>query len=255
MPPAGKRTVSQRSAARGVRDRVQSGGERFWRPSDFVDLPPQAVAQSLSRLAREGLLTRVQRGLYWRPRQTVLGPSQPAASAVVAATARAPLHPAGLTAANRLGLTTQNPMTPEFATSASAAPQSLRGAVVHTRRPPARAELGADEAAVLEVLRDRGRSSDLSPQATVDRLVELVRRPDRYRRLGLAARAEPARVRAILGALGEHAGAPPRAVDALRRSLNPYSRFDFGKFAVLANARAWQAHSGSRGTDLQAKSK
>jgi hypothetical protein len=179
----------------------------------------------------------------------VLGPSLPAASAVVAETARAPLHPAGLTAANRLGLTTQNPMRPEFATPAFAAPQSLRDAVVHTRRPAARTELDADEAAVLEVLRDRGRTSDLSPEATVGRFVELLSNPARYRRLATAAQSEPPRVRAMLGALGERAGAPRRAVEALRHSLNPYSRFDFGAFAVLPNSRAWQA----RGNEQRAR--
>lgn len=62
-----------------------------------------------------------------------------------------------------------------------------------------------------------------------------------YRRLAAVAGTEPPRVRAILGALGEQLGRPTRELDRLRASLNPSSRFDFGMFTDLPNARAWQA--------------
>jgi hypothetical protein len=48
-------------------------------------------------------------------------------------------------------------------------------------------------------------------------------------------------VRALLGALGEHIGKHPKAVTQLRGSLNPLSRFDFGVFVAMPNAKAWQA--------------
>jgi hypothetical protein len=56
-----------------------------------------------------------------------------------------------------------------------------------------------------------------------------------------AATQEPPRVRAMLGALGEFAGADEQYVRELRESLNPLSRFDFGVLATLPNARSWQA--------------
>ena len=45
----------------------------------------------------------------------------------------------------------------------------------------------------------------------------------------------------MLGAIGEQIGQPESALAALRESLNPLSRFDFGILAALAHARRWQA--------------
>jgi hypothetical protein len=224
-----------------VYERVRAGGERYWSLSDFCDLSASAAAHALSRLAAEGELQRVRKGLYYRSKPTALGPSAPSASAAVAQTTHAPLHPAGLTAAASLGLSTQNPARPEFATPAAAAPGALRKATVHTRRPPSRFELDADDGALLELLRERASYSDLSPQETVKRLVQMVSDPMRFKRLAEAALSEPPRVRAMLGALGERAGAPPSSLDPLRASLNPISRFDFGTLRALPNASDWQA--------------
>jgi hypothetical protein len=197
--------------------------------------------RTLSRLAEDGTLTRVQKGLYWRSRPTVVGPSVPTASGAIAQTARAALHPAGLTAASYIGLATQNPMVAEFATPASAGPAAASGMTVHTRRPPSRSHLDPHDGALLEVLRDRGRTSELRPAETVERITHLLQDADRLRRLAAAAAGEPPRVRAILGALGERAGAPSEITQELRVSLNPISTFDFGVFAALPNARSWQA--------------
>lgn len=229
------------SAARRVRQQVLDGGERFWRHDDFADLSPSAVATALSRLTREGELQRTRKGVYFCSRPTVIGPSAPAASRAAAHSLRAPVHAAGLSAANLLGLSTQNPARPEYATSAGDPPTALAGSRVRTRRPPARADLTAEEGALLEVLRDRALTSDLAPAETARRLQDLLRNRERFAHLTHAATGEPPRVRAMLGALGELTGAEEQHVDELRKSLNPLSRFDFGALSTLPNARDWQA--------------
>ncbi len=229
------------STAGQVRRRVLAGGERFWRHEDFEGLSPSGVATALSRLVRDGELQRVRKGVYFRPRPTVIGPSVPAASGATATSLRSPLHPAGLSAANLLGLSTQNPARREYATSASDPPTALAGSRVRTRRPRARATLTAQEGALLELLRDRASTSDLPPAETTRRLQELLSDRARFARLAQAAAAEPPRVRAMLGALGELAGAEEQHVRALRKSLNPLSRFDFGVLSALPNTRSWQA--------------
>jgi uncharacterized protein DUF6088 len=236
-----RRGPSSHSTATRVRQLVLAGGERYWTLSDFRDLPAGAVAHALSRLAGSGELKRVHRGLYFRPKTTVLGPSTPSATAVLARTVRAPLHPAGLNAAGVLGLTPQHPARPEFATTAVAAPGALRDAVVHTRRPASRVGLDAGDGAVLELLRDRARASDLSPRETARHLTSLVSDPKRFGRLAAAAQSEPARVRAMLGALGQEAGVPREALAPLRESLSPLSKFDFGVLRCLTHASEWQA--------------
>ncbi|MFN8159603.1 MAG: DUF6088 family protein [Solirubrobacterales bacterium] len=196
---------------------------------------------TLSRLVSEGELQRVRKGLYYRPRQTRFGQSIPVASAAVAQSLRTPVHPAGLTAANALGFTTQNPARLEYATPASDPPTSLADAIVHTRRPAAREGLSAEDGALLEFLRERGQSSDLSSTQTLDRLRRLLSEPGRFARLARAAEKEPARVRAMLGALGEELGGDPKLLRKLRQSLSPLSRYEFGKLRGLAHAQAWQA--------------
>jgi len=239
--PGQTSSPSRSSAARTVRARVERGGARFWRHSDFKGLPSSAVATALSRLAREGTLQRVAKGVYYRSAPTSFGPSMAGAGAVAAQTLRAPVHPTGLSAANLLGLSTQNPMRPEYATSASGRPRALDAAVVHTRRPAGRATLSIEDGAILETLRNRARFSDLPPEQTVAHLLRLLSHDGRFERLNSAAMDEPPRVRAMLGALGQQLRAPERTLGKLRASLNPLSRYDFGALRGLPHAREWQA--------------
>ncbi len=187
------------------------------------------------------MLQRVRKGVYYRPQPTRFGMSAPTASAAAAETLRAPMHPAGLTAANALGFTTQNPFRREFATPATGRPLALSDAIVHTRRPDSRAGLSPTEGALFEFLRERGRSSDLSPKRTRQRLQQLLADQDRFARLVKAAQKEPPRVRAMLGALGQELGADPNLLRRLRKSLNPSSQFDFGVLRDLKHASEWQA--------------
>jgi hypothetical protein len=231
------------SVAGRVRARVERGGERFWTFGDFADLTPSAVAMALSRLAADGTLHRERKGVYYRPRQTTFGTSIPSASGSVAhALGDRPLHPAGLTAANVLGFTTQNPARQEFTTPAATAPTALAGAHVRARRRPgSRGNLSVEDGALLEFLRDRARTSDLSPERTQARLRRLLGDPGRFDRLSKAALDEPPRVRAMLGALGQEMGSDPARLRKLRDSLNPLSRFDFGPLQGLPHAHEWQA--------------
>jgi hypothetical protein len=238
---AKSKTPPRTSAAAAVRERVKQGGARYWKYSDFGDLPPSAVATTLSRMAREGELRRVGKGVYYWAAPTSFGMSVPGASATTAQLVGAAVHPAGLSAANFLGLSTQNPGRPEYATPAPFPPTALRDARVHTGRPAGRASLSAEDGAILEILRERARSSDLPPEQTVERLKRLLAEPGRFARLAEAAAAEPPRVRAMLGALGQETGVASESLDPLRQSLNPLSRFDFGALCTLQHAREWQA--------------
>jgi hypothetical protein len=192
-------------------------------------------------MARKGELQRVAKGVYYRSVPTSFGPSMPSASSSAAGTITAPVFPAGLSAANALGLSTQNPYHTEFATIAPGPPTALREFVVHTGRPAERANLSTEEGAILEILRERARSSDLSPEETGYRLLRLLADEERFARVVRAAQGEPPRVRAMLGALGQELDMPPRLLQKLRKSLNPLSRYDFGRLASLRHAKDWHA--------------
>ena len=57
---------------------------------------------------------------------------------------------------------------------------------------------------------------------------------------------EPTRVRAMLGALGEELSMSSRLLDEMRGSLNPLSRYDFGRLESLRYAKQWQAKQASQ---------
>jgi hypothetical protein len=230
------------SAATRILQLVEAGGEHYWKPTDFSDASPTAVTKTLSRLTRRGVLQRVGRGLYYHPRPTVIGPSRPSREAILAHRLSKPLQPAGMTAANLLGFSTQNPGRREFATTASAIAFGDENFHVTTRRPESWDQLPAEDAALLDFLRHRGRDSELSAEDTVKRLLTLLRQPGRFERLAAVASTEPPRVRAILGASGQEIGASPELLNQLRTGLkNRRSRFDFGALRQLTYARDWQA--------------
>ena len=227
-----------------VRRRIGCAGERLWRLEDFGDLPFSAVAQSLSRLTREGTIERLSKGVYYSARQTAFGKSLPSPTAIQElASRRKTVYPAGIAAANLLGFTTQTARRSEVSTSALSLPRKLIGSetVVHTRRPEAWARLSEVDAALLDFLRRGGKNSELPPSETIDRAVALLSESGRFERLLKVADSEPPRVRAIFGAIGEQIGKPADMTQRLRASLNPFSKFDFGLLAGLPSAKHWQA--------------
>lgn len=237
------------NTAETVRRRIEASGERVWRLADFEGLPFTAVAQALSRLSRRGVIQRLGKGLYYRPRPTAFGESKPNSAQIRSLPVRRRgVFPAGVAAANLLGFTTQNPAQVELATDGLSLPRLIVGkeTVIHTRRPESWRELSETDAALLDFLRKRGESSELSPEETVDKLFEYFRESGRYERLLKIAASEPPRVRAMLGAIGQQLGHPESRLWALRASLNPLSRFDFGNLSVLEHARAWQAKERKR---------
>ncbi len=114
--------MSFTSVAGEVRERVLASRDRFWRPDSFGDHSPDAVAQALSRLTRDGELRRVRRGLYWRGTPTRLGMAPPPPDRLareVAGQSRG-TGPAGRSAALALGLSTQVPRHETIAVPARA---------------------------------------------------------------------------------------------------------------------------------------
>ncbi|VXD16905.1 DUF6088 family protein [Planktothrix paucivesiculata] len=227
-----------------IRRQIEEGGESYWRHSDFSNLPSAAVSKALCRLVADGVLERVSKGLYYRSRPTRFGRSRPSQHEIQKLLTKQNLHPAGLSAANLLGFTTQNSIQGEFATSANSVPRTLIGSRVrlYTRRPQTWNNLEATDAALLDFLRYRGNLSELSPAETKRRLLDYFRDGDRFERLVSVADAEPPRVRAMLGAIGQELRKSPQELEKLRNSLNPVSRFNFGKLSNLRYAKEWQAN-------------
>src|ERR1051325_7272399 len=89
-----------------IQNRIASQPGSVWTPVDFLDLGPRAsVDKTLQRLTMAGDLSRIDRGLYFRPVTNSLTgkPTNPDQSAVIAAVTRRDQTRVvvdGLTAAN-----------------------------------------------------------------------------------------------------------------------------------------------------------
>ena len=98
-----------------------------------------AVDQALSRLARSGKLMRICQGIYMRPIETRFGIRGPSVGKVIAALSALwgeTIVPCGGSAANRLGLTTQNPVRMIYFTSGPSRKLHLGGHSVELRHAP-----------------------------------------------------------------------------------------------------------------------
>lgn len=98
-----------------INSRITAQPGTVWTPVDFLDLGPRAaVDKALQRLTADGKLSRIDRGLYYRPgANTLTGkPTSPEVRAIVDAIARRDQTRVvvdGMTAANDLGFTTAVP--------------------------------------------------------------------------------------------------------------------------------------------------
>lgn len=239
-----KTTSDSISTAADVRNQIESGGERIWRLEDFENLPFTAVAQTLSRLSRKGIIQRLSKGLYYRPRHTQFGKSKPTPNQFYSLIIqRKEVFPAGNAASNLLGFTTQNAAKKEVATNGLSLPRSIIGkdTIIHTRRPESWRKLSSKDAALLDFLRQGGKASELSPEDTVKRLLEHFDEKNQFNRLILVAESEPPRVRALLGAIGQQIGCQKDVLITLKKGLNPLSKFNFGNLIALKYAKQWQA--------------
>lgn len=220
--------VSDVSVAPGVRKRILSSRDRFWRPEDF-DGSPEAVAKALSRLTRAEELRRVRRGLYWRGAPTRLGMAPPSPDRFVHEVIDAPgTGPAGWSAALALGLSTQVPRREMIAVPGRVPrnPGTVRfvSRAASTKRRDER--LRPPEVALLEVLRGWDTLVEVPTGAAVERIADLAGSGTlRLDRVVRASATEPPRVRErlrhLLGAMGR-----PADADAVRPARSESVRHD-----------------------------
>lgn len=200
-PASGPASDERRSTASLVTERILRGERsRFIRAAEFAG-PAGAVERTLARLVERGELVRVRNGLYYRGVETPLGMAPPDPREVIAALApgRA-IGPAGVTAANMLGLTTQVARRPAFAVTAwDGRPLEdvrilRRGGARGRGREAAR--LRGTEVALLEVLDAWADVVELRADAALERISTVLRSGEVRRSALLAAGpTEPARVR------------------------------------------------------------
>lgn len=142
---------------------------------EFLELGSRAaVDEALSRLAKEGIIRRLRRGLYDYPRlHPTLGPVPADPDQIADALARKTggrLLSTGAQAANILGLSTQVPARPVYLTDGRRRTVQVGGQTIELRHAEPRSLAGAGriEGAVIQALRHLG--PEHIDTATIERL-------------------------------------------------------------------------------------
>lgn len=126
-------------ATKEIRNRILSGEKgQIYMLRDFSGITSDAVvATIMSRLEKEGLLVRLSQGIYLYPKRTRFGivyPSTEEIARAIAAKDGARIIPSGLTALNKLGLSTQVPMKAVYLTDATAREIKVNGQTLIFKR-------------------------------------------------------------------------------------------------------------------------
>lgn len=106
-------------------------------PRDFLDVGTRAaVDQVLSRLVKQGMIRRLDRGIYYYPKQSkLLGPLSPTPDRIARALASGDrIFPSGAMAANLLGLSTQVPAKLAYLTNATVRTRRVAGQTIQLKR-------------------------------------------------------------------------------------------------------------------------
>ena len=223
----------------------RGGADRLWTYSDFTPHSESAVAATLSRLWKKGVVKRVRKGVYYLPRPSRFGESSPDPTRVAEAVLKhrgIPAISSGLPAYNALGLTTQ--VSPVALFDVETKTRSLRTGTtsgrIRLRSVRKVRGLRKEERAILDSLRDIRHIPDTTPEEVVRRIIELFRKGDvDYKRIVSAAKHEPPRVRALVGLLGTLLGKDDDLLNELRGTLNKTTRFKMGLLRAIPEARDW----------------
>lgn len=118
----------QKTVEHRVRTKITHAryGEVFF-VSSFPQFDVEYVTKLLAQFEKDGLITRIAKGVYVKAKKTRFGVVYPSAFELVTEIARrdrAIVFPTGETAANRLGFSTQVPMNACFITSGT--PRKLK---------------------------------------------------------------------------------------------------------------------------------
>lgn len=239
------------STAHKVYRRIQNkGADTLWTFADFADLPTMSVAATLSRLSKQGTLERVRRGVYYFPKTSTFGKSRPDPEKVTEAILRingTRTVKSGSSQFSRLGLTTQVSGALTLSADRRVDQKNVMGIPVRVRhrRLAEQKEITPDERTVLDALRDIHRIPDTTPDQVLDRLGTLLEQKKiDFSRLARFALAEPPRVRALLGALGDGLShrkpATEKTLMSLRKTLNGLSKYRIpGLATALPTAKSW----------------
>ena len=227
-------------------DKIEPGKMFTYQALTAWKLSPESTVKAMSRLVGRGQIRRFSKGVFYRPKQGILGEILPSDSEKI----RLSLYEGevrigyvtGLSLYNRMGLTTQIPKTVTIATGKARQKKKLGN--INIKLIPSKApvnEQNREYLEVLDALTDIKNIPDSQPYEILNLLSQKIECLDE-RSLNvlvqLAKKYYPPATKALLGLiLGSNGYAISRL---LAEDLNPTTHYNIGLKGYWAQAKEWK---------------
>ncbi|MGF7232924.1 DUF6088 family protein [Arachidicoccus sp.] len=205
------------------------------------------AAKALERLQKSGVLKKVSKGIFYKPKQTVFGELQPEYDEQLRPylfeNGKRIAYETGTSLYRKLGLTTQMAFTIKIAS---------RGKRITINRGSLKAnavksytevtENNYEALGLLDAFKDIKQIPDTSTSQATKRLSSILKGLDKKQTETLIKYAllYPSRVRALVGAILQNIGYKSNALDNLKQSLNPLTTIKLGiKESELPTQNNW----------------
>lgn len=209
-------------------------------PHEFV-----AAAKAAERLIAKGIIKRISTGVFYKPKKTVFGELKPNEVEILKPylfdKGKRIAYITGTSLYNQLGLTTQIPKSVKISSRVKRITVS-RGNIKAT---PVKSYVDVTEGnfyllQLLDALKDFKQIPDLDKASAIKILSKKLKElaPPETKILLKCSLAYPPRVRGLLGALLENI-ATSADLTTLKKSLNPFSTYDYGIESILSTVKNW----------------
>jgi predicted transcriptional regulator of viral defense system len=214
----------------------------------YDDIPidnKKTVAIELSRLYKKGIINKVSKGKFYKPKKRAFGDMQPSSKEKILSYFNSDdevSYETGLNSFRQLGLTTQVASTTTIATNKSYRQIEIDN--IKLKFIPKRVDVTKEDiylVQILDALKDIKKIPATTPQKAFVYLKNLIQKESKQRQKKLAKYAlkYTPRTRALLGAILKELGLWQEAFE-LKETLNPLTSFKIGlDLETLPTKKYW----------------
>jgi predicted transcriptional regulator of viral defense system len=234
------------SVAKITRDFVESMpyGKLF----TYDDVPSKAkssVAIELSRLFKKGVVKKVSKGKYYKPKIQPFGEVEPSSNEKISSyldSAKGASYETGFNSFRKLGLTTQVAKTTTIATNKPYRKVQVDNVIL--KFIPKRVDVAEEDISlvqILDALKDINKIPATTPSKALEYLKEIIKSEniENQKKLAQYSMDYTPRTRALLGAILKDIGNREDAYE-LKQTLNPLTKYKLGiDDSVFSNKTYW----------------
>ena len=214
----------------------------------YDDVPSdnkQTVAIELSRLYKKGIIKKVSKGKFYKPKKRIFGEIEPSSDEKISSyigTSDDIAYETGLNSYRQLGLTTQVAKSTTIATNKSYKKVELDN--IKIKFVPKRVDVPKDDillVQILDAIKDIKKIPDNTPEKAFGYLKEIIKKLSKEQQIKMAQYAVKytPRTRALVGAVLKEIGLWEQSFK-LKETLNPMTKYKVGiSKEILPSKEYW----------------